>query len=335
MRARITFAIFGLCTVTLLAQTETGPQPIGDLVSTDASVKGSVVLASAGAGLLPGSAIEAGNSAATIKLRRGGLLRVCPKTQVTVNVAAQMPVRMADESKAGLGLMLSLGSGALETNYTLPAQADTIVTPDFRIILAGPADFHLAVSVDGHGDTCVRSLSGNSGAVLVSELLGAGTYQVKANESVLFPNGAIQNAAPAAEACGCPSEEPARAVEIAQAKLSPGASTSGLTSSENMSPPSSQEVASAAQPQVEVEAPFVFQAVAPAPETATIVNLRAQAVPDLAEPQVLPPPSKRSKSKTSTPPELASAQKPHRGFFARIGGFFASLFGSGHKTVNQ
>src|ERR1051326_1936444 len=331
MRARLTVAVCCLCAVPLAAQTATEPEPIGDLVSTDASVKGSVVLASAGTGLLPGSAIEAGNSAATIKVRRGGLLRVCPKTQVTVNVAAQMPANAAEANKPA-GLMLSLGSGALETNYELAAQADTIVTPDFRIMLAGPADFHLAVSVDGHGNTCVRSLSGNSGAVLVSELLGAGTYQVKAGESVLFPNGAIQNAAPAPEGCGCPEEERARTVEVAQA--TPSVPAPGLATGAPASPPNTQAVASATQPHVEVEAPFVFQAVAPAPEEKAIVGLRARAVPDFPAPQVQPPPQK-SKSRNSTPPEPAAASKPHKGFFSRIGGFFASLFGGGHKTVNQ
>ena len=333
MRVSHTVAICFLCSVSAVAQTASEPQPIGDLVSTDASVKGSVVLAAAGTGLLPGSAIEAGNSAASIKLRRGGMLRVCPKTQVTVNVALQMPTSPADANKSA-GLMLSLGNGALETNYELPAQADTIVTPDFRIMLAGPADFHLAVSVDGHGNTCVRSLSGNSGAVLVSELLGAGTYQVKANESVLFPNGAIQNAAPATETCGCPEEEPARAVEVAQMpSANPTANT--LAVGESSSAPTSQQVASSTQPHIEVEAPFVFQAVAPAPETAAVVSLRSQSVPDLPEPQVLQPPSKKSRSRAAPPPELAAENKPHKGFFARIGGFFASLFGGGHKTVNQ
>src|SRR5690348_13596658 len=119
MRGRLTLAICCLCAILARAQTAPEPEPIGDLVSTDANVKGSVVLATAGAGLLPGSAIEAGNSAATIKLRRGGLLRVCPKTQLTVNVAPQMPTNIAEESKPSLGLMLSMGSGALETNYEL------------------------------------------------------------------------------------------------------------------------------------------------------------------------------------------------------------------------
>ena len=330
MRTRLTVAVCCVCALPLAAQTATEPEPIGDLVSTDASVKGSVVLAAAGTGLMPGSAIEAGNSAATIKLQRGGFLRVCPKTQVTVNVAAQISAN-APEAHKPAGLMLSLGSGALETNYELPAQADMIVTPDFRIMLAGPADFHLAISVDGHGNTCVRSLSGNSGAVLVSELLGAGTYQVKANESVLFPNGAIQNAAAASEACGCPEEEPARAVEVAKANSD--ARAPGPATSAPASPPNTQEVASATQPRVEVEAPFVFQAVPPPPEAAAIVGLRAQAVPDFPDPHVQPP-SKKSRSRNSTPPELAAANKPHKGFFARIGGFFASLFGGGHKTAN-
>jgi hypothetical protein len=67
---------------------------------------------------------------------------------------------------------------------------------------------------------------------------------------------------------------------------------------------------------------------------AAILSLRSQPVPNLPQTQVLPPAGKKSKSKAAVAPELA-ANKPHRGFFGRIGGFFASIFGGGHKNVAQ
>jgi hypothetical protein len=329
-------ALLALATSALAQAPAPASEPIGEVFSTDASVKGSVLLAAGGTSLLPGSSVDAGQSVALVKLRRGGTLRVCKKSSVDLNLAPA--VRSAAESfgQQQPGLMLSMGSGALEVEYPLGAQADTVITPDFRLLLAGPAAFHVAISVDGRGNTCVRSLVGNSGAVLVSELLGGAVYQVKPTEAVLFANGAIQDAKPAPDSCGCPEEAPARAIEVAQVQnaTSTAARSTALDmlASRQVDEPAQPAPAAAGEPQVEVDAPFVFQAVSSGPAYPAVASLRTSNVPAFVEPVVVPPVVPSVSPKPARAPELTAERKPQprRGFFSKIGGFFASLFG--HKS---
>ena len=60
------------------------------------------------------------------------------------------------------------------------------------------------MSADARGNTCVHTLPGNTAALVVSELMGAGSYQVKPSESVYFAGGKVANASIEEEACGCP-----------------------------------------------------------------------------------------------------------------------------------
>src|SRR5437868_1698596 len=89
-----------LAAAAAVAQLNPAEQPLGEVVASDASIQGAVVLASSGASLLPGSTMDAGSSAATVKLARGGSVRICPGSRVTFN---------ASQSAHERGLVLSLG----------------------------------------------------------------------------------------------------------------------------------------------------------------------------------------------------------------------------------
>ena len=168
---------------------------IGEMFASDASVRGSVLFASGGTQIQSGSSVTAGDAAAVLKLRRGGEVRVCPRTDVSVA-----------SSPNGRDLLWSMNSGSIEAHFTLSASSDTVMTPDFRILLSGPGIFHFAISADARGNTCVRALPQNTASLIVSELNGDGTYQVKPNVQVVFQNGTVANASPLVPPdCGCPA----------------------------------------------------------------------------------------------------------------------------------
>jgi hypothetical protein len=173
-------------------------QVVGDMTANDASVKGSVVLAATGARLLSGSSVNAGNSAASVKLARGGELRICPHTGVAITT-----------SQTGKDLQIALNTGAVETHYSIKTSADSILTPDFRILFPGPGTFHFAIAADARGNTCVRSLPGNASSLVVTEVLGDGIYQVQPTDQVYFRGGRVANADPFVPPdCGCGAPQP-------------------------------------------------------------------------------------------------------------------------------
>lgn len=215
-------------TIRLRAETEevtAKPASVPTLTKTEEPVAVPVSLAESGNlvfadKLASGAAVTGGSQTTVLKLARGGEIHVCPGTTVSVT-----------RSQNGHDLMVGMSTGALETHYALDESADAILTPDFRILLRGPGEFHYAIRSDSRGNTCMRTLPGNTASVLVSELMGDGTYEVQPNEQLVFHNGHVDavdtalhsGGAHAMEValptdCGCP---PSTAAPVLLASAAP------------------------------------------------------------------------------------------------------------------
>lgn len=284
------------------------------LLPVSSPASGALLLA--GNRLAQRSSVTAGSETAVLTLARGGEVRVCPGTTVSLSA-----------SRDNQALMLGMSTGALEEHSTLGATTDSVLTPDFRIVLEGPGEFHYAVRVDSHGNTCVRGLPGNTASATVSELLGDGTYEVKPAEEVAFRAGRValvETTLPGE--CGCPAPPVpvmrASAESISNEKLKEPIrlGDSGFT---GMRPdaaaprsvlPAESTASSAAKSSeihVQLDAPLVFRAANPLASNALALPLGNERVTPLLE--------------TALPP--ANGCPKRQGIFKKLKGFFATIFG--------
>jgi hypothetical protein len=303
--------------------------PIGEIFASDASIKGAVQLAGAGMQVMSGSSVGAGQAPALLRLTRGGDVRVCPRTSLSISGSKN-------------GLMLGMNSGAIETDYSLfTAPADAIFTPDFRIMLAGPGKIHVAVGADARGNTCIRPLANNAATVIVSELMDGGTYQLKPDEQVIFERGKVANVYHVVGECGCPGTPPVvRAAAVPEAPSIASLRKPPLPPSLAIpldAPQPPQPVASAPggapapvanDVHVEVDAPFVFRANDPEPAPmAQIVELRfSSAAPLPINPQPPRPAELHPIPPSPAPTVVVEVTRKKKGFFGKVRSFFASVF---------
>ena len=269
---------------------------VGDLYSGDASVRGSITLSAAGMRVLNGSQVAAGEAAALLKLNRGGQLRICPKTTLSLNEGANS------------GLVLGLNAGAMELDYALASGSDTLLTPDFRLQLISPGTFHLAISVAPSGDTCLRTLSGDDAAVFVAEMIGSDSYQLSPGKSVFFRAGKISGTTDAPASCGCPEPKPAAISAVPVPPPKPEA--------EAPAPPSA---AAAAQPHLEADSSFAFHGDRVTEDIAvTVARLSLSNDNSMLAMALLP--------RVSPPPEAAPKPERQPSLMRRIASFFHRIF---------
>lgn len=290
-------------------------------------------LVEAGSRVAAGSSITAKEETAILRLSRGGEVKVCPKTTVSVST-----------SQSGKDLLLGMSTGAMETHYHLEESSDSVLTPDFRIVFPGPGEFDFAISADSHGNTCVSSMPGSTASVVVAELLGNGTYEIKPSQEVLFRQGRLDTVDHPEGPCGCPArQEPVLSASNASGTVVPeeqagtklqmadpdSSGPSGdtpATTSVNVARQAGSETdagsqAKAGDMQVQLEAPLVFSG-----REIAEARKRAAPAPPTAAASALPLSSKPSDPLPATVVLPPVTQKQHKGFFGGLKNFFGSIF---------
>jgi len=267
--------------------------------------------------------LAAGIAPATLKLVRGGQVRICPHSGLNV-------------TSSNHGLMLATGTGTLEIDYQLEqGAADVVVTPDFSVALAGPGTFHFALGINQTGDTCVKPLPGNTSAVTFSELMGTSIFKAQPDQTLVFKGGKVDARAELATDCGCPPRTPVmRADAQPNQTSSPAAAPQEHVAVATSEPTSSLPPDKPGRVHIEVDAPFVFSARPGSGRPYSVARIHFSSLPNVyfvqqkVDPVVLieKAPEVSVKTVAETPRPAERPKKEKKGFLGRVKGFFGSLF---------
>lgn len=279
--------------------------------------------------VVPGSELSAGIAPGRLKLYRGGQVHLCPHTSMTVN-------------SGRFGLTFAVNTGSLEVDYSwLQRGADFLMTPDFSIQLQAPSRYHFAIGINSKGDTCVKTLPGNSGYLQFSELMSAATRSVRPAESVVFHNGKLDSSTPlpATESCGCPEPPPMveAPAQSAPAQPPPQATQGAITTNRDQTQPLPPDYPG--QVHVEVDTPFVFSAKNVASvEPYSVAKVQLSTLPNVffvqetVDPIVLPEKPAQVSVREEPPAQVQAssppppAKKAKKGFFGKLKGLFSGIF---------
>lgn len=264
------------------------------IVPLDSRIPGSAAVVTGALQVMNGTAfittsgtISSGATTAQVSLPQRGTLQVCASTTVKLTADASVPAGEAP------GLMMAMDHGAVEANFSTGRNADTILTPDFRILIGGPGNASIKVRLGQGGDTCVDNPGSNAPYVLVTSVFDGSVYRVQSGQRVMFQHGSLHEVVDQEkEPCGCPPAE----VRGNDFPLAQSAGLAPLSAAAPVAP--ATKAAPLAQP-------LVYNA----GDTATA-----------ATPPAAP-----------TPTPAPAAKPPHHknsGFFGRLGHFFRRLFGA-------
>jgi hypothetical protein len=259
------------------------------IVPLDTRIPGSASIVTGALQVMDGRAfittngtISSGATTAQVSLPQRGSLEVCSATTVKIAADASVPAGEVP------GIMLAMDHGAIETSFSTSRNADTILTPDFRILIGAPGIANLKVRLGQGGDTCVDnpSLPGAEAPyVLVTSVFDGSVYRVQPGQRVMFQHGSLHEVVDQEkEPCGCPPAE-------VKGNDFPLAQSEGLAP---IGPAPAAKVPANAQP-------LVFNA--------------GDSTPGAA--------SAQAPAATQTAPHKKSG-----GLFSRIGHFFRRLFGA-------
>ena len=247
--------------------------------------------------------ITAGDATAQVTLPYRGTMHVCASS--SVKLAADSSAASSTASGDVPGLLIALDQGAVEMSFaasTSRAQnADTLLTPYFRIMIGGPNAADVRVRLGDSGDTCVDNAGANAPYVVVTSVFEGGLYRVQPGQRVMFQQGSLLKVVDEEkEPCGCPSPAKAQANEF------PLAQSEGLAPI----PPSPP-------------APAANQTAGNGQATTTLVYKGSEAAP---QPVAIPQPA--ASPAATGPPTPAPGAKKKPGFFSSIGHFFKRMFGA-------